>query len=254
MLARAKCNIAAIDILEQPSSELHDLELKHGVKVGYYRCDIRSKSKVEETVSKIEADFQSPIDVLVCAAGVVKDESFLETTEANLAQTFNVNVNGSFFVAQACAASMIRRVESSHGAGPIEPTKTGGSIIFIASISVHTPSAAQNISAYVASKAAVLGLVKPLAIELAPYGIRVNSLSPGYTMTDMMAGLQKEQPDLVRQFEKETLLGSGSRIGRPEDLHGPLLMLSSRKAGGWVTGQDVLVDGGAAGWKHPAVL
>lgn len=113
---------------------------------------------------------------------------------------------------------------------------------------------AQNISVYSASKAAVRGLVKPLAVELAPFGIRVNSLSPGYMMTDMMQGLQQQQPDLIRQFQRETLLGRGTRIGRPEELQGPMLMLCSRRAGGWVTGQDILVDGGAGGWKPAAAL
>lgn len=88
-------------------------------------------------------------------------------------------------------------------------------------------------------------------MELSRYGIRVNSLSPGYTMTEMMRGLQTEQPDLVRQFERETLFG---RIGVPGELTGAVLWLCSERASGWYTGQDLLVDGGATAWKHPAVL
>ena len=88
-------------------------------------------------------------------------------------------------------------------------------------------------------------------MELAPYGIRVNSLSPGYMMTDMMRGLQSEQPDLVKQFEKETLFG---RVGMPVELTGSVLWMCSEKASGWYTGQDLLVDGGASSWKHGAVL
>ena len=93
--------------------------------------------------------------------------------------------------------------------------------------------------------------MKPVAMELSPYGIRVNSLSPGYTMTDMMKALQSKQPGLVKQFEKETLFG---RIGLPEELKGAMLWLCSSKASGWYTGQDLLLDGGATSWKHPAVL
>lgn len=125
-----------------------------------------------------------------------------------------------------------------------------GCILFITSIATHIASIAQSISCYAASKAAVGGLVKPLAMELAPYGIRVNSLSPGYMMTDMMRGLQDKQPDLVRQFEKETMFG---RIGYPRELKGALLFLCSG-ASGWCTGQDLLIDGGASSWKHPGVL
>ena len=70
-------------------------------------------------------------------------------------------------------------------------------------------------------------------------------------MTDMMRGLQSEAPDIVKQFEQETLFG---RIGLPDELKGAVLWLCSQKASGWYTGQDLLVDGGACVWKHPAVL
>lgn len=238
------------------------------MKIEYYSCDISSKTAVTATIALIERDF-GRIDINVNAAGVVSDEPFLTTSEENVDRTFNINFKGSYFVAQACAASMVARVKKNNNNNNNDPAPTaataptatvdsdndsGGSILFIASIATHIPSSAQHISAYIASKEAVRGLIRPLAIELAPFGIRVNSLSPGYMMTDMMRGLQREQPDLVRQFQRETLLGGGRRIGMPEDLQGPLLLLCSRRAGGWVTGQDVLVDGGAASWKHPAVL
>lgn len=251
VLARAHCDIAILDIGSAPNEAIEGLRREHNVKVLFYSCDISSKIKVNETIAQVEEDF-GRIDINVNTAGVVSDEPFLSTSEATLDRTLNINFKGSFFVAQACAASMITRVGKARVSDPT--LNDGGSIVFIASISTHIPSVAQNISAYVASKDAVRGLVKPLAIELAPHGVRVNSLSPGYMMTDMMRGLQKQQPDLVRQFQRETLLGGGKQIGQPEDLQGPLLMLCSRRAGGWVTGQDILVDGGASSWKHPAVL
>ncbi|SMQ46755.1 unnamed protein product [Zymoseptoria tritici ST99CH_1A5] len=253
VLARANCNIAILDIGPDASEGVKSLKSESAVKVQYYTCDISSTSQVTEVIQRIDQDF-GRIDINVNAAGVVKDEPFLSTTEENLDRTFAINFKGSFFVAQACAASMIRRLKSSNQGTPVDPSIDGGSIVFIASISTHIASSAQNISAYVASKDAVRGLVRPLAVELAPYGIRVNSLSPGYMMTDMMRGLQSQQPDLVNQFMQETLLGGGKRIGQPEELQGPLLMLCSRKAGGWMTGQELLVDGGASSWKHPAVL
>lgn len=255
VLAAAKCNIAALDILPEPSSTLLDLSSKHGVKVEYYRVDITSQIDVSKTIEQIEASFPS-IDINVNAAGVVTDEPFLTTTMSNIERTFAINFTGSFLVAQACADSMMRRFSKAHltentPSAPIQvdPSKQGGSIVFVGSIATHTASTAQKISAYVASKGAVRSLVKPLAMELAPYGIRVNSLSPGYMMTDMMRSLQKQQPDLVAQFEKETMFG---RIGNPDEVKGTLLFLCARNASGWVTGQDILVDGGASSWKHPA--
>lgn len=221
------------------------------MRVEYYTCDISSLAEVQDVIARVEQDF-GRIGINVNAAGVVTDEPFLSTSKSNLDRTLAINFNGSFFVAQACAASMVKRISSSHSV-PVDPATDGGSIVFITSIAKHIPSCAQNISAYIASKAAVQGLVKPLAIELAPYGIRVNSLAPGYMMTDMMSALQQQQPGLVRQFGRETLLAGGERIGRPEELQGPLLLLCSRRAGGWMTGQELLVDGGAGSWKHPAV-
>ncbi|KAK5218678.1 hypothetical protein LTR72_008617 [Exophiala xenobiotica] len=253
VLGAAQCNIAVLDVLPEPSPALFELRDKHGIKVEYYHADITSRANVEETIAKIEKEFPS-IDINVNAAGIVKDEPFLTTSESNIERTFAVNFTGSFLVAQACANSMVRRLtkNSADGKTPqVDPSQDGGNIVFIGSIATHIASTAQNISAYVASKAAVRGLVAPLSMELAPYGIRVNSLSPGYMMTDMMRGLQSQQPDLVKQFEQETMYG---RIGNPEEVKGTLLYLCSRKASGWVTGQDLLVDGGASSWKHPAVL
>jgi sorbose reductase len=181
---------------------------------------------------------------------VVRDEPFLSTTDSNLNFTFGVNFTGTFLVAQACANSMARRFTASGSTFAPGQETTTGVIIFIASICTSMSTAVQSISCYAASKAAVKGLVKPLAMELAPYGIRVNSLSPGYMMTDMMRGLQAKEPKLVAQFEKETLFG---RIGFPEELKGAVLFLASR-ASGWFTGQDLLVDGGATAYKHHAVL
>lgn len=255
ILASAGCNIAALDILTEPSHALFELQKSYNVKVQYYRVDITVPQQIDEAIRQIEADFPS-IDINVIAAGVVTDEPFLTTTKQNIERTFAVNFTGSFLVAQACANSMVRRLSRNSSSDPsasstIDPSKRGGSIVFIGSIATHIASSAQNISAYTASKGAVRSLVKPLAMELGQYGIRVNSLSPGYMMTDMMQGLQNQQPDLVKQFEKETLFG---RIGNPEEVKGALLFLCARGASGWVTGQDVLVDGGASSWKHPAVL
>lgn len=255
ILASANCNIAALDILTEPAQALFELHDKYNVKVQYYRVDVTVPEQIDEAIRQIEADFPS-IDINVIAAGIVTDEPFLTTTKQNIERTFAVNFTGSFLVAQACANSMVRRLSrtvnpNSSSSTTIDPSKRGGSIVFVGSIATHIASTAQNISAYTASKGAVRSLVKPLAMELGRYGIRVNSLSPGYMMTDMMQGLHNQQPDLVRQFEKETLFG---RIGNPEEVKGALLFLCARGASGWVTGQDVLVDGGATSWKHPAIL
>ncbi|CAL5871557.1 uncharacterized protein PFLUO_LOCUS5810 [Penicillium psychrofluorescens] len=248
-LASVNCNLAVLDILSEPSPSLLALRDYHGIKLEYYRTDIASRPEVTAAVEKIEVDF-GRIDININAAGVVMDEPFLTTTDQNIERTLAVNFTGSFLVAQACANSMVTRYKSVHGSETAAQPTTG-TIIFIASIATYIASSVQQISCYTASKAAIKGLVKPMAMELAPYGIRVNSLSPGYMMTDMMRGLQEQQPQLVDQFEKETLFG---RIGMPEELKGTILYLCCDRASGWYTGQDLLVDGGASTWKHPANL
>ncbi len=245
-LVSAGCNIAVLDILREPSAAFYELQSKYDHKVKYYSVDVTVRSQVISTISKIVHDFGS-INININAAGIVTDESFLTTSDQNLRQTFAVNVNGSFLVAQACANAMVERYKLQHGDTRAKDATTG-SIIFIASIATYIASSAQQISCYTASKAAVKGLVKPVAMELSRYGIRVNSISPGYTMTDMMRDLQSKQPSLVEQFEKETLFG---RIGMPDELAGAILWLCSSKASGWYTGQDLLLDGGATSWKHP---
>jgi sorbose reductase len=191
-LASAGCNIAVLDILPEPNSALFDLRSLHNIKVEYYRTDIASRDQVSQTICRIENEFGS-IDININAAGVVTDEPFLSAT-------FAVNFTGSFLVTQACANSMVARYKkSSHPTDgqPAAIEATTGTILFIASIATHIASTAQHISAYTASKAAERGLVKPLAMEIAPYGIRVNSMSPGYMMTDMMRGLVEQLPQLV---------------------------------------------------------
>lgn len=154
---------------------------------------------------------------------------------------------GSFLVAQACANAMVRKREHLGPPDAGEESLTG-CIVFIASVATHISTTVQNISVYTASKAAVRGLVKPMAMELAPHGIRVNSLSPGPMRTAMYDTVSEKSPAFAYQMSKETMFG---RVGFPEELKGCILFLCSQ-ASAWYTGQDLLVDGGASSWKHLA--
>jgi sorbose reductase len=163
-----------------------------------------------------------------------------------------VHYIGAFLVAQACANSMVRRVQSQQQSPASGQPRAiaGGSIVFTASVWTHLISAGQTLSTYAASKAAIRGLARPLAMELAKYGIRVNSLSPGPIMIGVLLEWKKTKPEAIRQLESETMFG---RLGGEEDLKGVILFLSS-SASSWVTGQDLCVDGGSTAWKHPGVF
>ncbi|CAK7203008.1 hypothetical protein SEUCBS139899_005735 [Sporothrix eucalyptigena] len=247
-LASAGANIAILDV-GNPGDNLEKLTAKHKVTAKFYKTDVTRRGEVEAAVAAIEADFGS-VDINVNAAGIVKDEPFLSTSDINLSSTFSVNFVGSFLVAQACAQAMVRKQKKANGSnGAVGATHTtNGSIVFIGSVASHVPTTVQNISVYCASKSAVRGLVKPLAMELASYGIRVNSLSPGPMKTDMYKQVAAEQPAFARQVERETLFG---RVGNPDELRGVMLFLCS-EASSWMTGQDLLVDGGATSWNYPA--
>lgn len=136
---------------------------------------------------------------------------------------------GTFFSAQAAAKQMVAR-------------NTGGSIVMISSVTSHCAIPSQKLSMYGASKGAIRILARHLAVELAPHGVRVNSLSPGYTATDMTNKLRIQRPDLLEIFEKFAPVG---RMGRKSDLAGAVAYLLSNSAS-YTTGTDIRVDGALA--------
>jgi NAD(P)-dependent dehydrogenase (short-subunit alcohol dehydrogenase family) len=147
----------------------------------------------------------------------------LEQTEEDWMSVIDVNLNGAWRVAQAGAAHM-----KAHG--------QGGSIVNIASILGLRVSA--QVPAYVASKAGLIHLTKALALELARFRVRVNALAPGYIETDINRDFFKSDAGqaLIKRVPQR-------RLGQPEHLDGPLLLLAS-DASAFMTGSTVVVDGG----------
>lgn len=162
-------------------------------------------------------------DIVVNNAGVAGDTRSIDTPADEFRWTYEVNVNGAFFVAQAAARTMI-------AAGK------GGSIINIASITSYRPAAGS--AAYASSKAAVLHLTKNLALDWARHGIRVNAIAPGYFVTDINSGFLAS--DYGQAMKKRM---PQRRWGEMQDLTGPLLLLAS-DASAYMTGACLEVDGG----------
>ena len=136
----------------------------------------------------------------------------------------NVNVRGTFLVAQAAARSMVR-------AG------RGGSIITLSSMTAEL--AMSNQLAYGASKGAVRQMTKAMALAMAPHGVRVNALGPGSIETDIMATIT-DDPEAYRTVLSRIPM---TRLGSPDEVAGAALFLASEDAS-YVTGQTVYVDGG----------
>ncbi|CAF9933424.1 MAG: hypothetical protein ALECFALPRED_005585 [Alectoria fallacina] len=188
------------------------------------RVDVTNAEQLESAVKLTVSELDS-VDILCCFAGVVGCTHAIDMTPSEWKSRLEINTTGSFLSAQAAARQMIAQ-------------NTGGSIVFLASISAHRTNYPQPQAAYNASKAALLSLKYSLAAEWAVHGIRVNSISPGYMDTVLNEGAGLE--DARRTWGDRNPMG---RMGVPEELTGVVVLLCSG-AGGYMNGADLVVDGG----------
>lgn len=186
------------------------------------RIDVSAESAGEDLVAAASEAFGG-IDILVNNAGVGGHAPFVEMERSVVRASIDLNVTGTFTVSQAVARHMIER-------------GTGGRIIMTSSIESIGPSVI-GMSAYVASKHAVFGMVKSFALELAQYGISVNSVAPGMIATP---GLGKTPDEALRPYAERVPAG---RHGTPDDVGRAALFLASDLAS-YITGTQIVVDGG----------
>lgn len=188
-----------------------------------YPSDVSNKQAIERVVNDVVTKW-GRVDILVNNAGVDAAKPAIEYTEEDWDFVLDVNLKGYFFFAQAVARYM---------------KETGGGAI-VNNSSICGDVAVKNIVAYNASKGGVNMLTRTLAVEWAPYNIRVNAFSPAY-MEAFMPGAASEHDEKKEASIRElTPLG---RRGRPEELVGPVVFLAS-DASSYVTGEILMVDGG----------
>jgi 2-deoxy-D-gluconate 3-dehydrogenase len=203
---------------EEVTRELRDA----GYKVSFMKCDVSQKAEVARLVENTVKTL-GRLDVMVNNAGIFPktpiDEAGLETWD----RVINVNVRGLFFCSREASWQMIKQ-------------GWGGSIINIASVSAFQPQFA--LSAYDASKGGVWMLTRNLAVELAPYKIRVNSVSPGMIQTEAYA-----TPEGIEYNKRRLYRIPLGRAGRPDEVGNVVLFLASAAAS-YMTGSDIVVDGG----------
>ncbi len=185
-------------------------------------CDVTSQASVDALVASTVEKW-GQIDIAVCNAGIVTLNGLDEMPLEEFERIQKVNVSGVFLTAQACAKQMIKQ-------------GNGGSIIFTASMSGTVINTPQKIGHYCASKAAAKQLAKAMAVEFAEHNIRVNSVSPGYIMTELVEPLT----DFHALWKPQIPM---RRLGKPEELMGLYLYLAS-DASTYMTGSDVIIDGG----------
>jgi len=193
-------------------------------------CNISDPAQLKNLVDKtVEA--WGGLNILVCNAAVNPYFGPMETMpEEAYDKIMNCNLKSSFLL--------------SRMAGPLMAKAGGGSIIIVSSIGGHQGS--DTLAVYGMAKAADFSLVKSLAIEWGPRGIRANCIAPGLIKTDLSRVLW-ENPKLLKNVEEGTPV---RRIGQPDDIGGVAVFLAS-KAAAYLTGQTIVVDGGLT-IKEPA--
>ncbi|NYE58216.1 3-oxoacyl-[acyl-carrier-protein] reductase [Carboxydothermus ferrireducens] len=215
--AKVGINYAHNDLLATQLKE--ELESK-GAEVLLVKGDVSQKEEVERIFKELVTTF-GKIDIVVNNAGITKDKLLLRMSYDDFDSVIKTNLYSTFLVTREAAKIMLKQ--------------RFGRIINISSVVGIKGNAGQ--ANYAASKAAIIGFTKAVALELASRGITVNAVAPGYIKTDMTEKLD----DKV----KEALLNAipAERLGTPDDVAAAVLFLASEGAG-YITGQTIVVDGG----------
>lgn len=224
-LAKAGAKVVVSDISQEGCQKVVAKIEKAGGEAMALKCDVTQKTEIDELVKKTIKKWKK-IDILVNNAGIVDFKPFLELTPEDWDKTLDINLKGYFLCAQASAKEMAK--------------KKSGVIINIASVAMGQQGIGfPNIVHYCASKGGIVGMTEALAVELAPYNIRVNAIAPGMIETLMIEPMKKDQKTM------ETILSRipMHRTGKPEEVSNLVLFLASDESS-YMTGSTVVIDGG----------
>jgi len=214
-LSKAGANICAID-LEFPHEYYPYKKLMKGF-------DLTNPDEYYSLVDYLHS--MKTIDIVVNNAGITLPANSENYSLENWEKTFKINVTAPFLLVK----HLLPKLKRSQSASVINITSLNAELAF------------PNNPAYVASKSALAGLTRSMALDYGKYGIRVNSLAPGYIKTDMTGESYKNVEERNKRSSRTIL----NRWGTPEDLVGPLIFLASDMSK-YVTGHSLFVDGG---WK-----
>lgn len=220
-LAQDGFAIAAVDV-KSCDTTLRALRVAGGLAKGYV-CDVQDWAAVGLMCQTIE-DQQGPIAAVASVAGVWEGVPFLELDPTTWSRVVDVNLTGSFNVCRHTAEHMAAR--------------KSGAIVCVASNAAYM--AWLGGAHYSASKAGLVGLVRAMALELGPLGIRVNAIAPGTVRTPANED-DLADPEVGTAQARACPLG---RVGTPDDIADAVSFLTDNKRASWVTGITMLVDGG----------
>jgi len=222
-LAKAGAKVVVSDISAEDCQKVVEEIANVGGEAMAIKCDISKKSEVDKMIADTVKKF-GKIDILVNNAGIAQFKPFLELTEEEWDKTIDVNLKGYFLCSQAAAKEMAKQ--------------KSGAIVNIASIAMgQVGMGFEGLAHYCASKGGIVAMAEALSLELAPMGIRINTIAPGAIETPMAT---QQGPEGLKETAK---LIPMKRIGKPEEISNAVLFLAS-DASSYMTGSVVVVDGG----------
>jgi NAD(P)-dependent dehydrogenase (short-subunit alcohol dehydrogenase family) len=203
-----------------------ELDRRFPGRVGFEPADIRSPAAVE-TVVRTAVDAYGSIDILCNNAGIGLVRAAHETTDEEYDTVLDTNLRGIFLTCRSAVPHMVKQ--------------QSGSIINVGSVAGWVGFAQDAV--YCASKGAVLALTRQMALDYAPYGIRVNCVCPGFVDTEMMRVFIASHAD-PGEIEREIVgMHPIGRVGQPREIAAAVAFLASRDAS-FITGESLAVDGG----------
>ncbi|EED17666.1 oxidoreductase, short chain dehydrogenase/reductase family [Talaromyces stipitatus ATCC 10500] len=227
-------HVACLDLLPAPSESewagLQKLCKPRNLTATYAKCDVTSEAEMEEVINAIEQngiENGAPFYDMVACAGIQQKVPALDYNSQDFERILRVNVTGAFITAKWTARKLVEK-------------RRPGSIVLIASMSGNIANRGLTCSAYNSSKSAVQQMCRSLAQEWGQYGIRINTLSPGYIRTDMTNQLLAAEPEVEKIWMAGALLG---RLATPDEFKAPAIFLLS-EGSSFMTGADLRVDGG----------
>ena len=222
-LAQAGAAVAVLARNEEKNQHVISEIQALGVAALAVKVDVSVREELRPALAKVEQAL-APVSILVNNAGIAVIAGVLDQTPEDWDKVIETNLNACFLISKLAAKSMVKQGQ--------------GKIINI--VSMYSFFGSALVPSYSAAKGALIQLTKSMAIELAPFGIQVNAIAPGWIETDMTAPL-KPSP-LYQEIITRTPAG---RWGNPDELSGTAVYLASR-ASNFVTGATICVDGGYA--------
>lgn len=205
---------------EQPLKEAVE---QLGERANYVVNDVTELEKLPALVEEVESRFGA-IDILVNNAGINMKKPSVEVTDEEFQRVVFTNLNAVFSLTRETAKRMMAR--------------KSGSIIMISSMAAYY--GIDRVAAYAASKSGLYGMVRVMASEYSPFGVRVNAIAPGFIETPMMKTAMSGDPARMEKAFNRTPM---ARWGKPEDIGNAVVFLAS-EASAYITGVSLPVDGG----------